>query len=150
MRMKSGVCAGGRSAGGRTSGGRTAGHEVRESGERPSSAPTSRVGMWVGWGGWQSRGVWAREGEANDLMGLLPKSAVMVSQRPPLWRSRRERRSCSALLGRSCLRPNMEGQLPAMCPLLVNWPHSGQRRVGLWVSRRVLWTPHMNSCLCVN
>jgi hypothetical protein len=28
----------------------------------------------------------------NDLMGLLPKSAVMVSHRPPLWRSMRERR----------------------------------------------------------
>jgi hypothetical protein len=32
-------------------------------------------------------------GEANDSMGLLPKSDVMVSHRPPLWRSMRERRT---------------------------------------------------------
>jgi hypothetical protein len=44
----------------------------------------------------------------------------------------------------------MVGQLPAMWPLLVNWPHMGHRMVGLCVRRRVLWTPHMNSCLCVN
>jgi hypothetical protein len=44
----------------------------------------------------------------------------------------------------------MVGQLPAMWPLLVNWPPIGQRRVGLWVRRRVLCTPHMNSCLWVN
>jgi hypothetical protein len=44
----------------------------------------------------------------------------------------------------------MVGQLPAMWPLLVNWPHMGQRRVGLCASRRMLWTPHMNSCLWVN
>jgi hypothetical protein len=25
--------------------------------------------------------------DVNDLMGLLPKSAVIVSHRPPLWRS---------------------------------------------------------------
>jgi hypothetical protein len=86
--------------------------------------------------------------DANDLMGL--SSAVMVSQRPPFWRSRRERSSCSALVCRSCLRPHMVGQLPAMWPLLVNWPHMGQRKVGLWVRRRVLCTPHMNYCLWVN
>ena len=89
-------------------------------------------------------------GRVKDLMGLLPKSAVIVSHRPPLWRSRRDRRSCSALLCRSCLRPDMVGQLPAMWPLLVNCPHMGQLRVGLCMRRRVLWTPYMNSCLCVN
>jgi hypothetical protein len=25
-------------------------------------------------------------GDVNDVMGLLPKSAVMVSHLPPLWR----------------------------------------------------------------
>jgi hypothetical protein len=50
--------------------------------------------------------------------------------------------SCSALLWRSCLRPDIVGQLPAMWPLLVNWPHIRQRKVGLWVRRRVLFTPH--------
>jgi hypothetical protein len=54
------------------------------------------------------------------------------------------------LLWRSCLRQDMVGQLPAMWPLLVNWPHMGQRKVRLWVRRRVLCTPHMNSCLWVN
>ena len=89
-------------------------------------------------------------GDADDLMGLLRKSDVIVSHRPPLWRSSRESRSCSALLCLSCLRPDMAGQLPAMWPLLVNWPHMGQRRVGFCVKRRVLWTPHINSCLWVN
>jgi hypothetical protein len=37
-----------------------------------------------------------------------------------------------------------------MWPLLVNWPHKRQRRVGLCERRRVFCTPHMNSCLCVN
>jgi hypothetical protein len=89
-------------------------------------------------------------GGENDLMGLLPKSAVVVSHRPPLWRSSRQRSSCSALLWRSCRRPDMVGQLPAMWPLLVSWPHMGLRRVGLWVRRRVLCTPHIYSCLWVN
>ena len=89
-------------------------------------------------------------GDVNDLMGLLPKSTVMVSHRPPLWRSMRESRSCNALLRRSYLSPDMVGQLPAMWLLLVNWTHMGQRRVGLCVRRRVLWTPPMNSCLWVN
>jgi hypothetical protein len=48
-----------------------------------------------------------RLGDVNDLMGVLPISAVIVSQRPPLWRFRRERRRCSAPLCRSCLRPDM-------------------------------------------
>jgi hypothetical protein len=56
--------------------------------------------------------------DVKDLMDSLPKSVVIVSQRPPLWRSMRER-SCSALLCRSCLRPDIEGELPAMWPLLV-------------------------------
>jgi hypothetical protein len=58
--------------------------------------------------------------DVNDFMGLLPKSAVMVSHRPPLWHSKREGRSCSAMLWRSCLSPDIEGQLPAMKLLLVN------------------------------
>jgi hypothetical protein len=53
--------------------------------------------------------VWMGVGEVNDLMGLLPKSAVMVSHRPPLCRSMRETRSCMALLWRSCLSPDMVG-----------------------------------------
>jgi hypothetical protein len=86
--------------------------------------------------------VWISVGDVNDLMGLLPKSAIMVSQRPPLWRSIRERGSFSVLLWRSCLRPDKEGYLPAMWPLVVNRPHMGQRRVGLCERRsRVLCTP---------
>jgi hypothetical protein len=46
-------------------------------------------------------------GDVNNLMGLLPKSAVIVSQRPPLWRSGRERRRGGSLLRRSCLRPDI-------------------------------------------
>jgi hypothetical protein len=68
-------------------------------------------------------------GEANDFMGLLQKFAVMVSQRPPLWCSSRESRSCNALLCRSCLRPDMVGKLPAMWPLLVNFGHLNSRSV---------------------
>jgi hypothetical protein len=83
-------------------------------------------------------------------MGMLPTSAVMVSHRPPLWRSTRERRNCSALLWRSCLRPDIEEHLPAMWPLLVNKPHMGQRRVGLCGTMLVSCTPHMHSCLSVN
>jgi hypothetical protein len=45
-------------------------------------------------------------GDENDSMGLLPKSAVMVSHRPKLWRSITES-SSSAVLWRSCLRPDM-------------------------------------------
>jgi hypothetical protein len=101
-------------------------------------------------GGWQSRGVLTSVVDGSNLMGLLPKSTLMVAQRPPLWRSMRERRCCSPLLWRSCLKPDIEGQLRARWPLLVNWPHMGQRRVGLCERRRVLCTPHMNSCLCVN
>jgi hypothetical protein len=87
---------------------------------------------------------------SSDLMVLLSKSAVMVSHRPPLWRSMRERRRCSAMLWRSYLRPDIEGQLPAMWPLLVNRPHMGQRKAGLCERGRVSCTPHMNYCLCVN
>jgi hypothetical protein len=123
-------------------------HEVRESGMRPSSASTRQVGMWKG--GWQSGGVRVSDSDVNDLMGLLPKSAVMVSHRPPLWRSLRERRSCRALLWRSYPSPNIEGQFPAMWPLLINWPHVRHRMVGLCERMRVLCTPHMSSCLCVN
>jgi hypothetical protein len=49
--MKADLCAGGRSAEGGRALGRIAGHEVRESGERPSSPTTSRVGMCVVRGG---------------------------------------------------------------------------------------------------
>jgi hypothetical protein len=104
----------------------------------------------------ESRFEWADEvgfvgrGDENDLMGLLPKSIVMVSQLPPLWRYRREGRSCNALLWWSNPRPNIEVQLPAMWQLLANWSHTGQRKAGLCERRRVLYTPHMNSCLCVN
>jgi hypothetical protein len=73
-----------------------------------------------------------RVGEVTILMDLLPKSAVMVSQRPPLWRSNRERKRCKARLCRSCWSPGIEGQiLPAICPLLVKYPYMEQRRVGL-------------------
>jgi hypothetical protein len=54
-------------------------------------------------------GLWIDVVDVNDLMGLLPKSAVMVSHRPPLWRSMSERRRCSALLWRLYLRPDIEG-----------------------------------------
>jgi hypothetical protein len=59
-------------------------------------------------------------GQAKDLMGLLPKSALMFSHRPPLWRSKRDMSSCRAPLFRSCLRPDIVRQLPAIliCPLL--------------------------------
>jgi hypothetical protein len=53
-------------------------------------------------------GMWMRMGEAKNLMGLLPKSAVMVSQRPLLWRSKRERENCRALLCRPCSRADIE------------------------------------------
>jgi hypothetical protein len=79
--------------------------------------------------------------ETKDLMGLLPESAVIVSQRPPLWHSRRERRSYRALLCRSCLRLDIEGQLHAMCTLFVNFPHMRKRMVGLCRRRRVLCNP---------
>jgi hypothetical protein len=36
------------------------------------------------------KAVWMSVTDVNDMMGLLPKSTVMVSPRPPLWRSRRE------------------------------------------------------------
>jgi hypothetical protein len=70
-------------------------------------------------------------GEAKDLMGLRLESAIMVSDLPPLCRSSRDTSSCRALLLRSCPRPDIEWQLPAMWQLLVNYPHMGQRRVGL-------------------
>jgi hypothetical protein len=91
-----------------------------------------------------------RMGEAKGLMGLLPKLAVMVSQRPPVWRPKRERISCRALMYRYCLRPDIEVQLPATCLLIVHCPHMGQRRVGFCKRRCELCTPCMNSCLCVN
>jgi hypothetical protein len=65
------VCRGSQRRGGIPSG-RMAGHEVRESGERPQPATTRRVRMWVGLGGWQSRGVWISVADEYDLMGLLP------------------------------------------------------------------------------
>jgi hypothetical protein len=43
--MKYGLCVGGRSAGGSMPSGKMVGHEVRESGKRPSSTTTRRVGM---------------------------------------------------------------------------------------------------------
>jgi hypothetical protein len=66
------------------------------------------------------KGVWMSVADVSDLMGLLPKSAVMVSHRPPLWRSRRERRSCNTFLLWSCLSLGIEGHLPAMWPFLRN------------------------------
>jgi hypothetical protein len=110
-RMKLGSLAGGLSEGERSSSGRTTGHDVRELGDMPSLA-TRRVGMSVHGGGWQSRGVLIIMGKAKSLMGLLPKSMVMVSHRPALCHSSRERSKCRALLFRSCRRHFIEGSYP--------------------------------------
>jgi hypothetical protein len=106
--------------------------------------------MSVHGGGWQSRGVLLSVWEAKDLMGLLLTSAVLLSHGLPLCRSSREKSSFRALLCLSWRRPDIERQLPAMWPLLVNCPHMEQRGVGLCARRRVLWTPQMSFCLCVN
>jgi hypothetical protein len=45
--VESGLCAKGLSDEESKSSGKIAWHEVRESGERPSSTTTRRVGMWV-------------------------------------------------------------------------------------------------------
>jgi hypothetical protein len=84
-------------------------------------------------------------GGGKDLMVMLPNSAVMVSQRTRLWRSKMERRSCRAQLCMSCLRPDVVGQLPNICSLVKNCLHMGQRRVGLCEMERALCAPHMSS-----
>jgi hypothetical protein len=81
--------------------------------------------------------------ELNDLISLLPKSAVMVSHRPPFDCSSSVSRSWSALLWRSCRRPAIEGHLPAMWELLMNWPHIGH--LGVLFAREeagVVSAPH--------
>jgi hypothetical protein len=84
------------------------------------------------------------------LIGLLPKSADIVCHLPPFDWSSSESKSWRALLCRSCRSPNMEGQLPAMWPLLTSCPHIGHKRVLFHASRRVLCTHYMTSILCVN
>jgi hypothetical protein len=64
-------------------------------------------------------------GKLNVSMGLFPKSAEIVSYRPPLWRVSKEKMSWRALLCRSCRRPDMGGQLLAIRQLLVKCPHMG-------------------------
>jgi hypothetical protein len=44
--------------------------------------------------------------------------------------------------------PNIEKQLPAMWPLLMNCPHIGHLSVLFQERRRVLQTPHINSIVC--
>jgi hypothetical protein len=46
--MRSGLCVWGFGTEGSISEGKMAGHEVRESGERPSSTSTTRAGLCVG------------------------------------------------------------------------------------------------------
>jgi hypothetical protein len=71
------------------------------------------------------------DGFATEVGGEgLPMSSVVAFQAGE--------RSCRALLCRSLWSPDIVGQLPAMCPLLVNFPHMGQRRVGLCDRRWVL------------
>jgi hypothetical protein len=53
-----------------------------------------------------------------------------------------------ALLYQSCLSPDIEGQLHAMCPLLVNCPNMGQRNGGLCKRRRALFIPHELLLVC--
>jgi hypothetical protein len=48
------------------------------------------------------------DGGAKDLMGLLPKAAVIASHRP-LCRSDRERSSCRALFCRFCWGHGIDG-----------------------------------------
>jgi hypothetical protein len=98
--MKSGLCAGGRSNEGSRSSCRMAGHEERES--ATGLRQHQLDGCAWRWGEgvalkWLSR-LRMSVVDVNDLMGLLPKSAMMVSHRPSLWRSMREERNCSALL----------------------------------------------------
>jgi hypothetical protein len=51
------------------------------------------------------------------------------------------------LLWRSCRGPDIEGQLPAMWPLLVNCPQIWGLKVLFRDRGRLLWTPHMSSIL---
>jgi hypothetical protein len=86
--------------------------------------------------------------ETKDLMGLLPESAVILSQRPPLWHSRRERRSYRALLCRSCLRLDIEGQLHAICPLFVNFHTCGSGGWGCAEGGGCCVSPHELLVVC--
>jgi hypothetical protein len=56
----------------------------------------------------------------NVLICYLPKSPMIVSQRPPLDCSSSVGRSCSALLCRSWWRHGIDGHFPGMYPLLLN------------------------------
>jgi hypothetical protein len=76
--------------------------------------------------------------DVTVLVGLSPKSTVMVTHRPHIDYSSSVSRSWSTLLWWSCRRPGIEGQLPALWPLLLNWPHIGQFKVLLQGGRRVL------------
>jgi hypothetical protein len=80
--------------------------------------------------------------DVNDLMGVLPKSAVMVSYRLPLWRSMRDMRSSCAFLWRSCLKPDMVGHVGLSESLHVG--RAGPTRGAVVVTREVRgvrWRP---------
>jgi hypothetical protein len=66
--------------------------------------------------------------ECNDIMDMLPKSAVMVSHLLPLVSSTDVCRSIRELLRLFYLKPDIEGHLSTPCPLPESWPHVGHLR----------------------
>jgi hypothetical protein len=128
------------------------GQRVMELGSRPSSSLTLRMAMRLCWVIISSRGGSGSRttSDVNMLIDLMPKSAEMVVHMPPLDCSRSINKIWRALLWRSCRSLDIEGQLPAMRPLLLNCPHIGHLRVLFHVRSRVSCIPHINSILCVN
>jgi hypothetical protein len=91
---------------------------VRAEWSRPSFASTLRMVIKLCWEeGVSSEGSGSLSVSAvNVLICYLPKSAVIVSQRPPFDCSSSVIMSPSALLCRSCSRHGIEGQFLAMWP----------------------------------
>jgi hypothetical protein len=81
----------------------------------------------------------------NYLIGLLPKSAEMVTHLPHSIVQGVSR----VVGGRSCGGRDAKGQLPAISPLLMKCSHIGLLRVLFHMRIPVLCTPHRSSILCV-
>jgi hypothetical protein len=101
---------------GRVSLGRMAWHEVRESGDRPSSAATRRVGMWVG------ACSDSRIAELNSVQFMLNN----LNRRP---RNPLQRNPCLGYTG-SLFLYLPEGTFAKYVSLLTEWPKD----------------PHMHAC----
>jgi hypothetical protein len=72
-----------------------------------------------------------KRGESKNLIGLYRSLrlwfAIEYRYYVIIRRKYLEGHYCG---GRSCRRPDIEGKLPAMWPLMVIWQHMGQRREG--------------------